>query len=288
MARVISRAPSELVFSLFALIIAIIAVHSVWVTVVRPRAATVIAAQREGMKNDPNFVSERSLYVVLKDWEQESCVILALWALAIIGYKSWHTRAERQLLERDLVHVPEGMRILPEDTREYARQLEALPPAEASGLLPRALLVALYRFGATRNIQDVSDAARGVCSGEADRLDSELSMLRYIAWAIPAIGFIGTVRGIGDALGEAHKAVDRRRIGRHGRAGRGVQLHADRAAHQHRAHVPSPPASARAGAPGPRQRDIPRSASHPPHAGALTDDPGARNQRCRSRARERG
>ena len=67
--------------------------------------------------------------------------------------------------------------------------------------------MALYRFGATRNVQDVSDAARGVCEAEADRLDSELSMLRYIAWAIPAIGFIGTVRGIGDALGEAHKAV---------------------------------------------------------------------------------
>jgi biopolymer transport protein ExbB/TolQ len=56
-------------------------------------------------------------------------------------------------------------------------------------------------------VQDVSEAARGVCEAEADRLDSELSMLRYVAWAIPAIGFIGTVRGIGDALGEAHKAV---------------------------------------------------------------------------------
>jgi biopolymer transport protein ExbB/TolQ len=43
--------------------------------------------------------------------------------------------------------------------------------------------------------------------GGAERLDSELSMIRYIAWAIPAIGFIGTVRGIGDALAEAHKAV---------------------------------------------------------------------------------
>ena len=207
MARVKTRAPSELMFSLFALIIFVIAVHSVYVTVVRPKAAVVIAAQREGMKNDPNYVSQRSLYVVLKDWEQESCVILALWALAIIGYKAWHTRSERKLLEKDLVHVPEGMRILPEDTREYARPLEALPPAEAQGLLPRALLVALYRFGATRNVQDVSEAARSVCSAEADRLDSELSMLRYIAWAIPAIGFIGTVRGIGDALGEAHKAV---------------------------------------------------------------------------------
>ena len=32
-------------------------------------------------------------------------------------------------------------------------------------------------------------------------------MIRYIAWAIPSVGFIGTVRGIGEALGQAHKAV---------------------------------------------------------------------------------
>ena len=33
-------------------------------------------------------------------------------------------------------------------------------------------------------------------------------MVRYISWAIPSIGFIGTVRGIGDALGQAYKAVE--------------------------------------------------------------------------------
>ena len=33
-------------------------------------------------------------------------------------------------------------------------------------------------------------------------------MVRYITWAIPSIGFIGTVRGIGDALGQAYKAVE--------------------------------------------------------------------------------
>ena len=38
-------------------------------------------------------------------------------------------------------------------------------------------------------------------------LESELSMIRYISWAIPSIGFIGTVRGIGEALAQADKAV---------------------------------------------------------------------------------
>ena len=208
MARPKSRAPNELLFSLFAFIIIAIAVHAVYVTVVRPRAAAVLAEQREAMKKDPNFVAERSIYVVMKDWEQEAEVILGLWAFAIIGYKFWRGRRERALLSRDLVHLPEGMRVLPEDAREYARPLEALPPLDAECLLPRALLAALYRYGATRNVQDVSEAARGVCEAEADRLDSELSMLRYIAWAIPAIGFIGTVRGIGMALSEAYRAVE--------------------------------------------------------------------------------
>ena len=51
-------------------------------------------------------------------------------------------------------------------------------------------------------------SVKSVCETEGDRLDSELSMIRYIAWAIPSIGFIGTVRGIGEALAQAHKAVE--------------------------------------------------------------------------------
>ena len=47
-----------------------------------------------------------------------------------------------------------------------------------------------------------------VCDQESERLESELSMIRYIIWAIPSIGFIGTVRGIGEALSQAHIAVE--------------------------------------------------------------------------------
>src|SRR5690606_869258 len=54
----------------------------------------------------------------------------------------------------------------------------------------------------------VSSTVKDVCTTEADRLDSELAVVRYVAWAIPAIGFIGTVRGIGQALAQAHRAVE--------------------------------------------------------------------------------
>jgi biopolymer transport protein ExbB/TolQ len=144
---------------------------------------------------------------VVKDYEQEACFILMLWASAIMGYKARRALHERQLLSQSLLQVSEGSRILPDDARQLSRPLEALPEHQQDFLLPRALLSGLQRFSSTQNIQDVSHAISDACDTESDKLDSELSMVRYIAWAIPSIGFIGTVRGIGEALGQAHKAV---------------------------------------------------------------------------------
>ena len=199
--------PVEFVYQLFALLIAIIIVHAFYVSVVRPTAADVIQEQNIQAAADPNFIRDRSPWVLIKDLEQESCFILMFWALAIMGFKAIQTARERRLLELDLVPIAEGMRILPEDTREFARQIQVLPEDRQNFLLPRALMGALRRFASTRNIQDVSIVTRTICESEAEKLESELAMIRYISWAIPSVGFIGTVRGIGDALSQADKAV---------------------------------------------------------------------------------
>lgn len=199
--------PIEFVFQLFALIISIIIVHAFYVSIVRPNAAQVIEEQTQAAAVDPDYVRERSVWILIKDLEQESCFILMFWALAIMGYKTVNILDERKLLDVDLILVAEGMRILPEDTREFARQVQALPSESQRMLLPRALLNALQRFSSTRNIQDVATSTHTICESEADKLESELAMIRYISWAIPSIGFIGTVRGIGEALAQADKAV---------------------------------------------------------------------------------
>jgi biopolymer transport protein ExbB/TolQ len=199
--------PVEFVFQLFALIIAIIVVHAFYVSMVRPNAAVVMETQAIEAASNPDYIRVRSNWVLIKDLEQESCFILMFWALAIMGYKARDILRERNLLDEELVPIAEGMRILPEDTREFARQVQALPEDRQSMLLPRALLNALRRFNTTRQISDVSGSTNTIFESEAERLESELSMIRYISWAIPSIGFIGTVRGIGEALAQADKAV---------------------------------------------------------------------------------
>jgi len=199
---------SEVIYQIFALIIVIIIVHAVYVAVIRPNA-DIIAEQQAAMQEvDDSYVPDQSIYIVLRDFEQETCIILFFWALVIIGMKASRTMKERALLDRELLQVSAGTSILPEDARHYARPIQALPEKEQSFLLPRALQVALHRFGTTRSVQDVSATVRAVCESESDRLESELTIVRYIAWAIPSIGFLGTVRGIGTALGQAQQAVN--------------------------------------------------------------------------------
>jgi len=198
---------SEAFYQIAALIFAFIIVHATYVTLIRPSADLAQEQQNLMQQTDPSFVPERSMYIILRDYEQETCIILFLWAMSIIGIKVKQTLRERSLLDRNLVQLGEGMSILPEDARNYSRPIQAMPNGEKDLLLPRALLAGLHRFQSTRDIQDVSSVVKDTCESEADRMETELSIVRYIAWAIPSIGFLGTVRGIGTALSQAYQAV---------------------------------------------------------------------------------
>lgn len=198
---------NEFYFQIIALLTAFIFVHLVYIGVVRPQAEILIEAQAAALAAGEIVSTERSLWVVLKDFEQEACFILGIWAIAIMGFKAKRLNAEKKLLDERLVDVPEGSKILPEDARSLARTLETIPKEKLEYLLPRALQGALQRLESNSGVQEVSTAVRDVCEGESQRLDTELAMIRYIAWAIPSIGFIGTVRGIGSALANAHEAV---------------------------------------------------------------------------------
>lgn len=201
----------ELLFSVGALLISAIVVQTIYAAVIRPHAEAILAqpppsaeAQQAGKPVTRNL---RSVFVILKDYEQETALILATWALALIGHQGRAVARNRRLLEKQYVDVGEGHVVLPDDARAYARPMESLPREEQDMLLPRALMVALNRFGATRSVQDSAEAVRAECENELDRLDAQLSMVRFTAWAIPAVGFVGTVRGIGRALQEAQGAV---------------------------------------------------------------------------------
>ena len=180
--------PVEFVYQLFALIISIIIVHGYYVSVIRPNANQIIIEQKIEAEVNPNYVKKRSAWILVKDFEQESCFILMIWALAIMGFKIAAILNERKLLEANLISIADGMKILPDDVRDLERQIELLDEKKQRMVLPRALLNALRRFGATKNIQDVCDRphlawrpqGRASLRGGSKKLQ-ELPGLRVIA-----------------------------------------------------------------------------------------------------------
>ncbi len=73
---------TESIYQFLSLVIAVILVHAVYIGVIRPKAGVFLEAQAAMMKSDPSHVVPTSVYVVLQDYEQETCFILMFWANA--------------------------------------------------------------------------------------------------------------------------------------------------------------------------------------------------------------
>lgn len=201
--------------NVFLLIAVLIGVEIFYSLIVRPRAAELLI-ERQVMMSQPTgkksqaHMQERPILLIIKDREPQAEVVFFIWGILFLGYKFVLVVRERKLLERDFVPVSPGERIIPDDSLDRYKELKTAverEPKWRERLLPECLLAALHRFHATNSIQDAASAVRDRSELAADQLDSSLSLVRYIAWSIPAIGFVGTVRGIGDALSFAEEAI---------------------------------------------------------------------------------
>ncbi len=189
------------------LVVIALVIQLAFAAFVRPTAEEWRAEQRAIAARTPGYVPQRSIWVIIQDPEQEATIIVAIWAIILATLRFREMRQQRDLLNAGYMKLDPGIVILPTDAREYLRQFEQLPPTKRNAVLPRVLAAALKRFGATGNVQDASQTVHNVCESESTRLDAELSILRFSVWVAPALGFVGTVRGIGLALQGAELAV---------------------------------------------------------------------------------
>lgn len=201
--------------NIIALVVCVVAVHITYIGYIRPQASLVLEASRQAGQSAP-----RHLVVILKDYEQEICLILMLWGMFLILGKCLAILREQYLFSVDLL---EESAEEPEETTEAEaaedspgefhglnsalKTLEALPPDIRETPLVKTLMTSLRRFLITQDVQNTSDAIESSVEALALKQDAENSMIRYLIWAIPSIGFIGTVRGIGQALSQADQAL---------------------------------------------------------------------------------
>ncbi len=205
MASFIKKYPKSFALKSIGLVVIILVVTAFYEFAVRPAAESDFQAGKAISAESGQ--TPFSIWIVLKDYEQQVCFVLCFWALFLLALKIKDSIAENKSLEVDYLELGEEDRLKKEDARPVLWKLERGSEGNNQTLYYRVLYRTIEFFRFSTSLEEITNVVKNSCEGELLRLDSQMSMIRYIAWAIPSIGFLGTVRGIGQALGQAHKAV---------------------------------------------------------------------------------
>jgi biopolymer transport protein ExbB/TolQ len=130
--------------------------------------------------------------------EQITCYAAFIWACFILFSRWLEVVRQRQAFHLDL--LPQGQCILPEDARDLQRRIDDHVGRGGPYILASMLRLGLGKYAVSRNARDVAEIVRTQADLNLGRLISTMATVHYLAWAIPAIGFLGTVRGLAGAM----------------------------------------------------------------------------------------
>lgn len=144
--------------------------------------------------------------------EQFACYVCFVWASLILLSRYREVRRQRQAFGQELLPTEEGARILPEDARPLARKLDQTVSRQGPSILANMIRLGLGKYAVSHAAPDVAEVVRNQAEVESARLVATMGTVNYLTWAIPAIGFLGTVRGLAGGMSMA--GSDESNVGR--------------------------------------------------------------------------
>ncbi len=142
-----------------------------------------------------------------RGWVPYLISYLSLWAALVLILKARVLARQRRALDLELLPRLNEERITPTNALEYATRVEELGRAVPGSTLVARIRRALQHFEARREAREVVDQLTNQAQADADAVESSYTMVRVFIWAVPILGFIGTVIGIGQAVGGFSEAV---------------------------------------------------------------------------------
>ena len=152
-------------------------------------------------------VPERNVAVILKDIEQEICLIAGLWCAWLLAFRYRLFENEGYLLEVDFLQLDATTDASDATLNELQHRLSEVAGRVPNSLLLESLRLVLDRIRLNGDFHEANEVASEACDLHLETLYAKLAITRYVLWAIPSVGFLGTVRGIGEALTKAGEAM---------------------------------------------------------------------------------
>jgi biopolymer transport protein ExbB/TolQ len=136
-----------------------------------------------------------------RGWVPYVEAFLFWWAVAILVFKSRKLARQKQCMMFDI--LPEE--ISPDITREsidqFIEHASFLRAKASDSFLTRRVLKVLEHFRVRNSNPEAATVLSAQSDVDANDVQSSYTLLKIFIWAIPILGFIGTVQGLGEAVG---------------------------------------------------------------------------------------
>ena len=159
-----------------------------------------------------------------RGWVQYCTVLFSAWSFVILFFKWRKLRLQRQALEYQVVPADVDFVLSSATVDEVMARVFATVDDPKQFVLFNRITVALSNLRNLGRVTDVDDILRGQAEQDESGMETSYSLVQGFVWAIPVLGFIGTVVGLSNAIGsfsgvlstsERSRGPDERAAGRH-------------------------------------------------------------------------
>ena len=128
-------------------------------------------------------------------------VFLSSWCLSILFIKSKKLALQQKALTLDLVPRDRNFVLAPSTATEILNAMYEEADAPKQFILLNRIERAISNLKNIGRVGDVAEGLRAQSDNDEIFMESTYNLLRGFIWAIPVLGFIGTVLGLSQAVG---------------------------------------------------------------------------------------
>jgi biopolymer transport protein ExbB/TolQ len=151
-------------------------------------------------------------YFYERGWVPYVLTYLACWSFAILFLKRKKLKGQLNIMQFKLLPEDISRDIRVENLPHFGAHINRLGFDPSQSFLLTRILRGLEHFSVRKNHTETADMLKSQSEIDATMVDSSYVLIKVFIWAIPILGFIGTVLGISDAVssfgGEMGAAAD--------------------------------------------------------------------------------
>lgn len=141
--------------------------------------------------------------IIATGWQTNwFCILFTWWCLCILTAKAFKIRVQRRALNITGIFPRRGDFVLsPGTSGDILQHIRERVSRPREFLLFNRVSMALSNLGNIGEVRDVGAVLDSQADNDSSTVDASYTAIRALIWTIPVLGFIGTVLGLGIAIG---------------------------------------------------------------------------------------